>query len=239
MDTTDDVPPDGAATPPFLAPDPLADEAPSRFALEVDAGGLGQALELFWRWLPKIQQTARAALWLEGVHLVVRFGPDEARVRARGVWPGVVTTPAAFLASIHEKLEPGGRIALEVADGRLALGPRIHVSCEVRPLGVPLPPFVELLEAPRLLDLVRIGLRHDAESLRLSGLEGAVREAREILDLVVDELPGILAERADSWEFSACEATEAIHHFVRRGLEQLDQPQEGGDRWRSVRRSAS
>lgn len=199
--------------------DPFAGEEPERFELEVDAPALREALTLFEGWLSELQWDARAVLWLEGAQLVVRFGNDEARVRARGTWPGMVAAQSALVASIREELEGCRSFRLAVEGDRLWLGPRLRIRCEQLPAGRGLPRYVELHEPPRLLECVLLGLRHEPETLRHSGIERLVAGAQETLDEVVDDLEFHLDPSRFGEDVSEGAIAEAIRYFVRRGVE--------------------
>jgi hypothetical protein len=193
------------------------------FALAIESDAFRKAARLFEGWIPRNQMTARAALWLDQVDLVIRIGNDEARVAADGTWPGIVIMAAGFLIAESTGLPDSGQIQLSVDADRIRLetqtGSRT-VACQVLANAPEWPEFIEQLAPFTMLEYLLLPQRFSAASIEYSGLADEVAGCVSSLGELVDHLHDAIYEAATILELDPAQVREALAFLVGPGLEQ-------------------
>jgi len=187
------------------------------FSLDVDCNALASVVHVIRGWLSEDQLLADASLWQEFHELVVRVGADDARVPARGSWPGIVVIPAGILLE-GLPAPPSPRLRLAIEGDRIRIGAGLTLRYRSRLVRDPWPRFVEGWDRMTLAEKLLVPSQFSAEEIRYSGLTTAVTEAESFLDDVLCGLEEVACYVADSHGFEACEITEAVKMLLEKAL---------------------
>lgn len=187
------------------------------FFLAIDGPTFSSAIRVIRSWLPDEQLQADASLWYEGNELAVRVGADEARVPARGSWPGIVVVPAAFLIEGLVGAE-AEEVRLAIEADRIRIGSSFSMGYRLKPVRDPWPRFIDGWERMTLLEKLMAPTKFTQEDVRYSGLTKRVDGAEAILEGVLAALEDVAWDVGEAHDLNSSEIVAAVKKLLETGL---------------------
>lgn len=139
--------------------------------------------------LLRVSQRGEAVVRFSGDDLHVSCGGAQFSTPARGRWPGEVRVSSSLWVALAKVPPTQDPLLISVRDGRLRVGSS-SAPCRWQKDGLA---RVDVPLRATLLDILRVGAQHDADTLRQSGVDRVVAQARADADRRLQEAARKLA----------------------------------------------